>query len=96
MEAQEVVLGQTESADSAVWMKRSALPLVFGVARLVQGIESPHPDSTARAICGVCDARLRGSLADEVLLNASIKSWGELSDQTAETLTELGINSIHP
>ena len=62
---------------------------------LVLGVESPHPESTARAISEVCDARLSGSLADEALLNASIRSSGELGDPTAKTISDLRINSVH-
>jgi hypothetical protein len=65
------------------------------VPTLVLGVESPHPESTARAIAEVCDARLSGSLADEALLNASIRSSGELGDPTAKTISDLRINSVH-
>jgi hypothetical protein len=61
----------------------------------VLGVESPHPESTARAISEVRDARLSGSLADEALLNASIRSSGELGDPTAKTISDLRINSVH-
>jgi hypothetical protein len=58
----------------------------------VQGAESPHPESTARAICDFCDARSNASLADAALHDRSIKSSGE---PTANCAADIDIISIH-
>jgi hypothetical protein len=61
----------------------------------VQGVESPHPESTARAICEFCDARSNASLADAALHDWSMKSSGELRFVMANAAADIGIISIH-
>jgi hypothetical protein len=58
----------------------------------VQGAESPHPESTARAICEFCDARSNASLTDAEL---PIESSEEFRFVTANRATDADIISIH-
>jgi hypothetical protein len=61
----------------------------------VQGEESPHPESTAREICELCDARSSVSLTDAALHDRTIESSEELRFVTANRATDADIISIH-
>jgi hypothetical protein len=60
-----------------------------------QGVESPHPESTARTICEFCDARSNVSLADGALHDRSSKISGEIRFATASGAADLNIISLH-
>jgi hypothetical protein len=61
----------------------------------VQGEESLHPESTAREICELCDARLAVPLTDAALHERTIKSSEELRFVTANRATDADAISIH-
>jgi hypothetical protein len=54
----------------------------------VQGVESPYPESTARAICEFCGARSNVSLADAALHDRTIESSEELRFVMANRATD--------
>jgi hypothetical protein len=61
----------------------------------VQGVESPHPELTAREICEFCDARSSVSLTDAALHDRTIESSEEHMFVTANRATDADIISIH-
>jgi hypothetical protein len=61
----------------------------------VQDEESPHPESTAREICELCDARSSVSLTDAALHHPTIKRSGKLKFVMVNYATDADIISIH-